>query len=323
MLVSSDEVEQITHGEHRARLRKELLMVDGRLSVVRKHRADGPPGPAVVLIHGFAQNRYTWHISRRSLSAWLADAGFDTWNVELPGHGRSRANASPEEFKDYVDDLSRVLEVVGAPAFLVGHSLGGAVAYATATQAPVRGVVGIAGLFHFARTNRTLRLLCALSARIGRGPVGAVNVRTRLVGRVLSKLYGISDIMGYAFPISGWAPGSMEEDLLAERLDKGFDWTSASVWLEMTKWSIDRRFAYEEQWRRTDVPLLVLAGDLDHLQLPADAKTAFDLSGSSDRTFVTLDDYTTGHHWGHLDILLGRHAPAHVWPLLGDWLAAR
>ena len=26
----------------------------------------------VVLVHGFAQNRYTWHSTRRSMSAWLA-----------------------------------------------------------------------------------------------------------------------------------------------------------------------------------------------------------------------------------------------------------
>lgn len=325
-VLSSDTVEQQTHGGAVARLRKERLVVDDRLAIVRKH-GEHTRGAPVILIHGFAQNRYTWHGSRRSLSAWLADNGLDTWNLELPGHGNSRREGSPEDFEAYVDDVVRVAEAVraetGSAPFIVGHSLGGAVTYAAATKTKLRGVVGIGALFRFAQANRALRALCAISAAVGRGPLGAVNVRTRLIGKLLGRLYSISDIAGYAFPVSGWAPGSIEEDILAERLERGFDWTSASVWFEMARWGASGRFAYEDAFGRTDVPLLVVAGDLDHLMLPADARTAHDASGSHDRTLLALDDYTTGHHWGHLDLILGRHAPEHVWKPLLAWFEAR
>lgn len=326
-VVSSEEVEQVTHAGAVARVRKERLLLDERLAVVRKHAPAGPTRGSVVLIHGFAQNRYTWHGSRRSMSAWLAQQGMDVWNLELPGHGNSRKDTSPEDFHAYVDDVARVAETVraqtGSAPFVVGHSLGGAVTYAASTKVALRGVVGIGALFRFAQANRALKALCAVSAALGRGPLGAVNVRTRLAGRLLGKLYGISDIAGYAFPVSGWAPGSIEEDILAERLEHGFDWTSASVWFEMARWSATGRFAYEEAFARTDVPLLVVSGDLDHLMLPADARTAYDGSGSADRTLLALDDYTTGHHWGHLDLITGRHAPEHVWAPLVDWFEAR
>lgn len=324
-LLSSEEVTQHTHGKHTVRLRKEKLRIDGRLAIVRKHRVDGPPGAKVVLVHGFAQNRYSWHGTRRSISAWLAGEGFDVYNLELPGHGESRGGGSPESFGDYVADLRAVAVALGEPAFWVGHSLGGAVVYAAATEVPMRGVVGIGALFRFAQANRALNALCKVSDRLrrGGGVLGALNVRTRLAGKVLAKLYSVSDVAGYAFPVSGWAPGSIEEDVLAERLERGFDWTSANVWFEMAEWGATGRFAYEEAWTRTDVPLLVLAGDLDHLMLPADARVAYDTAGSRDRTWVLLDDWTTGHHWGHLDLITGREAPRHVWSLLRDWLAAR
>ncbi|MFN7145469.1 MAG: alpha/beta fold hydrolase, partial [Myxococcota bacterium] len=324
LTVLSDEVvEQVTDGDATVRLRKERLLVDGRIALVRK-RLPGSDGPKVVLVHGFAQNRYTWHLSKRSPSAWLAAEGFDVYNLELPGHGNSRSPAGSAAFGAYVDDVRRVAEVLAEPAFWVGHSLGGAAVYAGATVAPMRGVVGIGAMFRFAQANRALRLLCHFSGMVqGRDVVGALNVRTQLAGRLLAKLYSISDIAGYAFPVSGWAPGSIEEDLLAERLSKGFDWTSGNVWFDMARWGTSGRFDYEDAWGATDVPVLVVGGDLDHLMLPDDARSAYDLSGSADRTLALLDDYGTGVHWGHLDLVVGRHAPTHVWPMLRDWMRAR
>jgi pimeloyl-ACP methyl ester carboxylesterase len=284
------------------------------------------PAP-VVLLHGFAQNRYTWHTSKRSFSAWLAQEGFDTWNVELPGHGESRAAGTPPDFEAYataVEDALTAIEAhTGQRAFVVGHSLGGAVAYAVATRRPVRGVVGIGALFRFAAANPALRALCHLTEALRVGPLGKLQVRTRLAGRVLARLYSLSDIAGYALPVSGWAPGSIEEDVLAERLERGFDWTSAAVWFEMARWGARGRFAHEGAWKQCEVPVLVTAGDLDHLALPEEARLAYDLSGSRDRTWRAFGLEDTGHRWGHLDLVLGRHAPAHVWPFVADWLRAR
>ncbi len=324
LVVSEEaEVEQQTFDGRTVRLQKERLLLEGRLALVRK-RLPGTRGPRVVLVHGFAQNRYSWHLSRRSFSAWLAGEGFDVYNLELPGHGNSRDPSGSACFGDYVNDVVRVATALGEPAFWLGHSLGGAVVYAGATVTPMRGVIGLGALFQFAQANLALKLLCQLSGAVqGKRLLGALNVRTRLAGRLLAKMYAISDIAGYAFPISGWAPGSMEPDLLRERLERGFDWTSANVWFEMARWGTTGRFEYAEAWARTDLPVLVVGGDLDHLMLPDDARVAYDVSGSADRTWVLLDDYTTGKHWGHLDMIVGRHAPRHTWPLLRDWMAPR
>jgi len=321
--VSEETVEQVTDDGATVVLRKHVLALPGmpRLAVVRKHLPAGPTRPPVMLVHGFAQNRYSWHTSRRSMSAWLAQRGFDVYNLELRGHGRSRGDARAERFADYVEDLARAMRALDEPPFLVGHSLGATVAYAAATQAPARGVVGIGGVYVFARQNPTLRTLARLTH--ASPSIGGLQIRTKVFGEIIGRLYGLSDSLGYAFPISGWWPGSVEPEILAERLSVGFDWTSLTVWNEMCRWSATGSFDYDDAWRALDVPLLVVLGDKDVLVPPDDGRIAFDRSGSRDKSLEIFDDFAHETHWGHLDLVLGRKASAHVWPRVSSWMEAR
>lgn len=321
--VESDEiVVQIAVPGEPVRLRKQRLRLDGRLALVRKV-LPCVSGPPVVLVHGFAQNRYTWHSSGRSMSAWLAAQGFDVYVLELRGHGNSRASGSPDSFADYIEDAEAVAAGLPEPAFWVGHSLGGAVSYALATRTKLRGVVGIGAVYRFGQTNAFIHWLArASNAAKVRGLLGMVNVRTRAAGQLLGRLYSITDLAGYAFPVSGWAPGSVEPELLAERLERGFDWTSLHVWLDMARWASDGDNEYAAAWARTDVPLFVITGDLDHLMPPADARAAYAESASTDKTLLDLDLWNSGVHWGHLDLISGIAAPEHLWAPVRDWLGA-
>jgi pimeloyl-ACP methyl ester carboxylesterase len=330
-LLSAETVLQRIDGDHEVLLRKEVLRFDAKpgLFVVRKHLPGGPTLPPVLLVHGFAQNRYTWHTSRRSMSAWLAAAGFDVWNLELRGHGRNReaGGDGAEAFADYVADVAALVDELPDRPFVIGHSLGGAVLYAAATALPpgaLRGVVGIGAVYHFGQDNPALMALCRLTHSFRDAPwMSTVQVRTGLAGILLGKLYGLSDIAGYASPISGWWPGSVEPELLAERLERGFDWTSVRVWQEMSRWAATGTFDYDEAWRQTDVPVLVCLGDRDHLMPVRDGRVAYERSGSADRSLHVFDDYRHAVHWGHLDLVLGKAAPDHVWPRVADWMRER
>ncbi len=336
--VWSGEVEQVTHGEERVRLHKEVLRLEGELPLafVRKRRPEGAVLPPVLLVHGFAQNRYSWHSSKRSISAWLAARGYDVWNLELRGHGRSRdaGKGGAERFEDYVNDALIASEALPGPAFWMGHSLGGAVLYGAATRAAPgapeargrapRGVIGIGALFRFGRANPAMAFLTRATHALKDLPImGRFQVRTQLAGQLIGRLYGLSDATGYAVPLSGWWPGSLEPEILQERLENGFDWTSITVWQEMSRWAAEGRVDFEERWKSTDVPLLVLLGDRDHLLPPDDGRAAYDLSGSQDRTLRIFDDWHDEVHWGHLDLILGKLAPKHVWPYLERWMRAR
>ncbi len=296
------------------------------VAVERTTSLQGASRPPVILIHGFAQNRYTWRLSGRSLCGYLASIGHEVLNVELRGHGLSRewGSGGADRFGDYVEDAVRVAACCDEPPFVVGHSLGGAVGIGLAAEAPLRGLVHLAGVYGFASHNRTLQALAWLTGAweplLRRAPV---RIRTHLAGRALSRLYQITEIAGYGSPLAGWAPDSIERELLDERLRLGFDWTSAEIWLQMSRWARGESFAYEETFRAMDVPLLVIAGDRDPLVRPADARRCFEASGSTDKQLIVFDAFEHRVHWGHLDLILGHTAPQEVWPRLGAWLEAR
>ncbi|WP_062200513.1 alpha/beta fold hydrolase [Demequina salsinemoris] len=81
----------------------------------------------VVLLHGMYNHGGAW----APLARTLADSGYRAVAVDLPGHGESpRSSAYP---KDLMVE-SVVAAVPEAPALLLGHSLGGYLAQATAPR---------------------------------------------------------------------------------------------------------------------------------------------------------------------------------------------
>lgn len=330
---SEETVRQVVDGDHEVTLRKQIwtFLPDdptGRevpLVAVRKTLPTGPTRGPVVLVHGFAQNRYSWHLAGRSISGWLAERGWDTWNLELRGHGRSHQGATPATFSDYVVDVARVARHFQGRAAFVGHSLGATAIYAAAGRAPMAGIVGIGGLYTFATANPLLRGLSIATHQVLR-PVARphVGVRTRLLGRVLSRMVVLADTQGYLTPASGWWPGTIERHVLDERLRRGFDWEGSLVWLDMARWGArGTPFDLAEGFRASRTPLLVIAGDRDHLCPPDDARGAYLASAATDKTWLLMDLADHGTHWGHLDLVLGRRALQEVWPRVHAWLDQR
>ena len=344
-LVQRTRVEQAIEGSSFGTFGKEILRAltpQGRtLALVRKFRDDVPRRGAVLLVHGFAQNRYSWHLSTRSFVNYLADRGFDVYNLELTGHGRGREyGTSPaRSFDHYVDDTAAVIEAASSWAavdkmFIIGHSLGGAVCYAAATRVPERvaGLVSVAGIYSFGSNPVTRGLAKFLEALQPIEPLirklGA-GIRSRFVGRVIVDRLEAADRISEMFPMAGWVPGSTEPHVLQERLIRGFDWTGLNILLTMMRWAADGSFEgegglnYADLFSTLDLPLLVIAGDKDRLLPPADARPAYDLSQSTDKTYKLFSPVHEEVHWGHLDIVLGEKAPKHVWPYIGKWLLER
>ncbi|WP_280246496.1 alpha/beta fold hydrolase [Nocardia abscessus] len=79
-------------------------------------------GPLVVFLHGGGQTRHSW----KQTGARLGASGMRVVTVDARGHGDS-AWAPDRDYRreTMVDDLLLVLEQVGAPAVVVGASMGG------------------------------------------------------------------------------------------------------------------------------------------------------------------------------------------------------
>ncbi|WP_329300929.1 alpha/beta hydrolase [Streptomyces sp. NBC_00659] len=99
----------------------------------RFHIAELGDGPLVLLLHGFPQFWWTW---RHQLVA-LADAGFRAVAMDLRGVGGSDRTPRGYDPANLALDITGVVRSLGEPdAALVGHDLGGYLAWTAAAMRP-------------------------------------------------------------------------------------------------------------------------------------------------------------------------------------------
>ncbi|GAA3965103.1 lysophospholipase [Gordonia caeni] len=108
----------------------------GRTIVFDVHRPDEDAVGVVALVHGLGEHagRYGHVVAR------LTDAGYVVVASDHAGHGRSGGKRlGVNDFGDFVADLHRVIRSVehdGLPLFVIGHSMGGAIALTYALDHP-------------------------------------------------------------------------------------------------------------------------------------------------------------------------------------------
>jgi poly[(R)-3-hydroxyalkanoate] polymerase subunit PhaC len=304
------------------------------LAMVRKRWAgnDGGTLAPLLLVHGFGQNRYAWHLPARSFANHLSRAGFDVYNLDLRGHGRSRhfGARGPRHIDDYVtEDLPAAVEEIlihteGRPPFVVGHSLGGLVSYAAAPKlaGAVRGLVSIGSPYHFTRGSFSLQAIGVVFEAMRRA--GIPNVGTPLslypVGKLMRTIRRVADSPFYPIPLRGWHAGALEPHILDQHLRLAFDRAGLVELQNIFQWAAEKRFGgerdYAERFEAMNVPLLVVAGNNDDLAPPPSVRPAFERSRAKDKTYKTAP-------LGHIDLLVGRDAPLATWPLVTSWLEGR
>jgi pimeloyl-ACP methyl ester carboxylesterase len=345
MILNHTQVDQAIDRDERGSFTKELVIVRAQskggsevpLAMVRKRRANAAETRApVLLIHGYGQNRYAWHLPSRSFSNHLAQSGFDVFNLDLRGHGRSRHLGArrPNHITDFVrEDVPAAVDEVrrlsgNRPVFLVGHSLGGLIAYAAAgpLEGAIGGVATLGSPYLFTKGSWPLRVLggamLALDRRssLGHGTVGLKGLGEAMR---LARLFVDSPI--FPLPIRGFARGSMEPEVLEQHMSLAMDSGSIAVLRHMFLDAAEARqnghrlgglYGYAGVFEALDLPLLVVAGTEDDLAPPASVEPAFQLSRARDKSYRVFPR-------GHIDLVMGRDSPTSVWPLLTSWLRAR
>jgi pimeloyl-ACP methyl ester carboxylesterase len=100
-------------------------------------------GPAIVYVHGLGEAGHCF----AELIREPALAGFTHIVPDLPGYGRSAWPVQAATLDELADVLAAWLGDLGAPAVLVGHSMGGVLGILVAERAPalVRALVNIDG----------------------------------------------------------------------------------------------------------------------------------------------------------------------------------
>jgi pimeloyl-ACP methyl ester carboxylesterase len=131
-----------------ANLGKGFISSKAKVNGTTLHYVRGGTGPAVILLHGFPEDWYEFH----QIMPRLAQK-FTVLAVDLRGMGGSEATASGYDAANMAEDIHQLaVRLDLGPVYVVGHDLGGMVAYAFARRYPatLRGAmildVPIAGI---------------------------------------------------------------------------------------------------------------------------------------------------------------------------------
>jgi alpha-beta hydrolase superfamily lysophospholipase len=315
---------------------REVLRVataDGALLAMTHVRAARPSDDAALLLHGFGQNRYLLDLPGRSLAEYLTRAGLHAYVLELRGHGRSRRRGGPyaRSIADYADlDLPAATAAVRARGarrlFLVGHSLGGVTCMAAPRKvlSSVDGVVVIASPTHLGRGALRTRLFAAageqLLAAVQLGLPRLRFVPTELVAAVLATGLPVFQAP-LPLPMRLWEPGQIEPEILRPYLAAGFDREAAGIVRDLARWSRRRSFdrapgreCVRERLRSFPAPILFIAGAQDRLVPPSSVRPGFEGTGAPRKAWRVYGCRGHRGRYGHVDLILGRHAPHEVWP---------
>jgi lysophospholipase len=244
---------------------------DGTRLFERRWMPDVAPRAAVLIIHGYAEHsgRYAW------TGEQLAARGFAVEAFDLRGHGRSDGErVLIRSMNEYLDDVEAALarlrhHVPGVPAFILGHSMGGAILalYATA-RLPKPGHEDVRGLIFsgaaLGQPNPPPGIVVRLMLLLGR-----FTPRIRLISLAAADVSRDPAIVADydADPLN--YRGRMPAGLIAAMIRGG-------------------RYSTHHAGEIT-LPLLILHGSEDTLASPGASQKLYDAAGSMDKTLKVYE----------------------------------
>jgi len=319
---------------HWAVTREKFELALERLRLGKKARRQSP----VVLSHGFFVNSLFLNLDEdHSLARYLAQEGFDVWNLSLRGTGRSLPplKGAPKSWTldDMIDrDLSPVIRYVqresgGSKVFWVGYELGGLLLYGYLAKRGAPGVlagvtIGAPVTFNHPQQEPMKNLL-----KLEEQPTLKkifLSLNGPFLGRLLIPL--VPKIEGLFYNRE-----NLEDEVKEKLLEDALAEINPGV-LEHLLLAIRRGefvsakgdFSYRKNLARIQIPLLLLGGEKDALAPPEAIRTVHRGAGSTNRTVRIFGPRSRDSvAYGHFDLILGKKARAEVFPVIGRWLKQR
>ncbi|MGV9793757.1 alpha/beta hydrolase [Gordonia sp. NPDC003422] len=262
----------------------------GELIQYDLYRPDGDARGTLVIAHGLAEHgaRYTHVVDR------LVAAGFVVAVPDHVGHGRSGGKRlRVRGFADFTDDLDTVIDQVttpDAPTFLLGHSMGGAIAldYALDHQDKLDGLVlsGAAVVPGDDLAPAAIKVAKILGRVAPWMPTTALDSASISKDRAVVAAYDADPLVP-----RGRIPAGLAGALLSTMQ------------------------TFPDRLPSLHLPLLVLHGSADALTAPAGSEMVDRLAGSADKKLVIYDGlYHEIFNEPEQDIVIGD---------VVEWLEAR
>lgn len=314
---------------------------DGWRIALHRYRPRGPethaPRVPVILCPGYGcSHRFVDFDERYSLARHLSARGFDAWVLDLRGRGLSRPTATAQRpwswtfddlaAHDVATAITHVADMTGRRVAWVGHSMGGMLLYAHLVRSGdprVRAAVTIASPVEFpAASNALIGRLGELLLDLPFGETVPQRWALGALWIVLSRTTAL-DV--------GMNPDNVDRRIVGRALPASLADVSRAKLRQLASWSqrgvfrsVDDAIDYRAGLAGVRVPLFLAAGAMDRLATPAAVQRALDFLPPTTTTYREFGR-AHGHalDYGHVDLVLGRHAPSEVFPEIARWLAVQ
>ncbi len=302
---------------------------DWRIAVARRAPRGEPRLPPVLLCHGLSANRgnLDFGVPRYSLARAPAEAGFDSFAVDLRGHGDSRRGATRAwSFDTYLaQDIPAALDEVRAATgservLWVGHSQGALLGLVAAGLYPSRiaGVVAMAPPTHFHAHDALRKILPYAFLATGRGHRFLARAAAPMAGRFHP-----------AFAQFAWNSRNVEPQIYRQVLANVVEDVSPQVLKQFLDWARRDRFAsmdgltdYRAGLSGARQPALFVSGAADLLAPPTAVRAGHDLWAGEKEYWNAGREAGLSADYGHSDLIFGRKAPEEIYPRVVSWLRA-
>ena len=227
----------------------------------------------VVMIHGAFCGGWAFEHWRDLFVA----RGFDVHLPTLRDHDRGRhppKELGTTSLLDYADDLEKLLDTIGEPAFLIGHSMGGLRAQMLAARRAVRGVACLAP-----------------SAPYGILPSTPFEIASS------QALYMAGEFWNKPLHPERWVAIANALDMLdeteRERVFAQFVPESGLATFEIMQWALDPRRASTVDASRIKAPILCLVGTRDRVNPPGTVRA----TARRYRSLGSFEELAGHSHW--------------------------
>lgn len=280
----------------------------------------------VILCHGLGANRFDLDFDEHySVARYLARRGYETWVMELRGRGLAgplmEATFDDQALYDVGAAIRTVISTGAKKVSWIGHSKGGLAIFAHVAknpEAPVSCVVALGspvtfavqpGLRRFIRTVQPLLKLKSVPTSRARalaamGPPPGPITRYMVLEENMDPMVIKKSLANMACDIAG---GVVRQ--FAQWIDTGrFDSTGGG-------------FDYRANMAALRAPVLLVAGSRDLLAPPMAVARAKDHLGGPTKLMIAGRGHGFEGDYGHGDLVLGRHAPNEIFPVVESFLA--
>lgn len=204
----------------------------------------------LVLIHGMWSRPHVW----ANFKIFFEDRGYRVVTPLLRHHDIEPGMEPHPELGDlsllnYADDLEAEIRALGCRPFVIGHSMGGALAQILAARGVTRGA--------------------ALLASAHCAPVWAFDINLiRIFGRILMRREFWKEPQLPSYELMRWAALNVFEEQEARDLYASLIPESGRSLFELAFWYLDRNRAALVDAEKVSCPLLFITGAQDRLTTP-------------------------------------------------------